>query len=109
MGKSLQDNLEEYADAIEVYEKLLSQFPSSPLEEQTLFNLYYCYKKMGNLQKAAATKSLMETRFAKSKLTAIIDNPVPADTGRKQEASQVYDDVYNLFIEGKFDEGRSSN
>ena len=104
MGKSLQDNLEEYTDAIEVYEKLQSQFPSSALEEQTLFNLYYCYQKTGNLQKAAETKALMETRFSKSKFTTIINNPVPADTGRKQEAAQVYDDVYNLFIEGKFDE-----
>jgi tetratricopeptide (TPR) repeat protein len=107
MGKALQDHLEEYENAIEVYEKLRSQFPASPLEEQTLFNLYYCYKKTGHEQNAAAIKSLMETKFGKGKLTAIIENPVPADTGRKQEAAQVYDDVYNLFIEGKFDEALS--
>ena len=104
LAKALQDHLEEYADAIEAYEKLRSQFPASPLEEQTLFNLYYCYKKIGNEQKAAAIKTEMETKFGKGKLTAIVENPVPKDTGRKQEATQVYDEVYNLFIEGKFDE-----
>ncbi|MEP6748336.1 MAG: tetratricopeptide repeat protein [Bacteroidota bacterium] len=104
MGRALQDNLEEYADAIEVYEKLRSQFPDSPVEEQTLFNLYYCYKKTGNEQKMAEMKNLLETKFGKGKLSGIIKNPVPADSGRKQEGTQVYDEVYNLFIEGKFDE-----
>ncbi len=104
MGRALQDNLEEYADAVEVYEKLRSQFPGSPLEEKTLFNLYYCYTKLGNTQKAAEIKGLMESRFGNSKLTAIIEHPVPADSGRKQEGSLVYDSVYNLFIEGKFEE-----
>ena len=104
MGRTLQDNLEAYADAIEAYEKLLSQFPNSPVEEQTLFNLYYCYKKLGNEQKTAEIKRLMESKFGNTKLTGILKNPVPADTGRKQEASQVYDEVYNLFIEGRFED-----
>jgi len=104
MGKALQDNLEEYADAVEAYEKLLNRFPGSAVEEQTLFNLYYCYKKLGNDQKAAEIKSLMESKFAGSKLTGIIKNPVPADTARKKEGAQLYDEVYNLFIEGKFNE-----
>jgi outer membrane protein assembly factor BamD (BamD/ComL family) len=104
MGRALQDNLEEYADAIEVYEKLLNQFPNSVLEEQTLFNLYYCYKKIGNEQKIAEIKRLMESKFGNTKLTSIIKNPVPADTARKKEGAPLYDEVYNLFIEGKFDE-----
>jgi len=104
MGRALQDNLEAYTDAIEAYEKLLSQFPNSPVEEQTLFNLYYCYKKLGNEQKTAEIKRLMESKFGNTKLTGILKNPVPADTGRKQEASQVYDEVYNLFIEGRFED-----
>ncbi len=104
MGKALQDNLEAYAEAIAEYEKLLAQFPNSVLEEQTLFNLYYCYKKLGNEQKVAAIKSLMENKFGNSKLTGIIKNPVPIDSARKKEGAQLYDEVYTLFIEGKFDE-----
>ncbi|MEP7280125.1 MAG: tetratricopeptide repeat protein [Bacteroidota bacterium] len=104
LAKALQDHLEEYADAITAYEQLRSQFPGSVLEEQTLFNLYYCYKKIGNEQKMAEVKHLMDTRFGNSKLTGIIKNPVPTDTARKQEGTQLYDQVYNLFIEGRFDE-----
>lgn len=104
IAKALQDNLEAYNDAIDVYEKLLNQFPNSSVEEETLFNLYYCYKKTGNLQKMADTKRLLETKFSNSKLTGIIKNPVPADTARKNEGAPLYDEVYNLFIEGKFDE-----
>jgi len=107
MGRALQDNLEEYADAAEAYEKLLNQFPNSALEEKTLFNLYYCYKKLGRDEKAAAVKSMMESKFANSKLTGIVKNPVPADTGRKNEGAPLYDEVYNLFIEGKFEEALS--
>ncbi|HTL06910.1 MAG TPA: tetratricopeptide repeat protein [Chitinophagaceae bacterium] len=103
-GKALQDNLEEYADAVASYETLRSQFPGSALEEQTLFNLYYCYTKLGDADKAASVKQLMDTKFAKSQLTGIINNPVPADSGRKKEGAVVYDEVYNLFIEGKFAE-----
>ncbi|MEO6315307.1 MAG: hypothetical protein ABIU63_18450 [Chitinophagaceae bacterium] len=104
MGQALQDNLEDYQDAVEAFEKLLNQFPNSVLEEKTLFNLYYCYKKLGDAQKMAAIKSLMENKFANSKLTAIVKNPLPADAGRKQEGAALYDEVYTLFIEGKFDE-----
>lgn len=104
MGKALQDNLEEYADAIAAYEKLRSQFPDSPVEEKTLFNLYYCYKKLGNEQKMAEIKTLMETKFANGKLTGIVKNPVPADTALKKAGTPLYNEIYNLFIEGKFDE-----
>lgn len=107
MGRALQDNLEAYPDAIDVYEKLINQFPHSSLEEQTLFNLYYCYKKVGSDQKAAEIKRLMENRFGNSKLNNILKNPVPADTGRKAEGAPVYEEVYTLFIEGKFEEALS--
>ena len=104
MGRALQDNLEDYTDAIDVYEKLRSQFPASPLEEKTLFNLYYCYKKTGNEQKMAEIKKLMETAYSNGKLTGIINNPVPADTALKKAGTPMYNDIYNLFIEGKFEE-----
>ncbi len=107
MGRALQDNLEEYADAIESYEKVLNLSPTPALEEKTLFNLYYCYKKLGNEQRAAEIKRLMENKFSNSKLTGIIKNPVPVDSARKKEGAPMYDEVYNLFIEGKFEEALS--
>jgi hypothetical protein len=49
----------------------------------------------------------MQNRFGNSKLNGILKNPVPLDSGRKNEGAPVYDEVYNLFIEGKFDEALS--
>ena len=49
----------------------------------------------------------MQNRFGNSKLNSILKNPVPQDSGRKNEGAPVYDEVYNLFIEGKFDEALS--
>jgi tetratricopeptide (TPR) repeat protein len=104
LGKTLQDGLEDYGAAIEVYEKLLHQFPNSPLEEQTLFNLYYCYKKTGDTQKMEQIKLSMESKFSNNKLTSIIKNPQTADDLHKKDGARLYEEVYNLFIEGKFDE-----
>ena len=82
----------------------LKQFPNAAVEEQTLFNLYYCYTKLGDTQKANETKKLMETRFGNGKLNSLLKNPVPEDTARKKEGAPLYEEVYNLFIEGRFAE-----
>ncbi len=107
LGKDLQDGLEDYKTAIEVYEKLLDQFPNSPVEEQTLFNLYYCYKKTGGEQKMLQVRKQMENKFPGSKLTAIVKNPQASDEQHKKDGAQLYDEVYNLFIEGKFEEAKN--
>ncbi len=104
LGKGLQDGLENYLGAIDVYENLLQQFPHSPVEEQTLFNLYYCYKKTGNEQKMLEIKKAMETGFANNKLTAIVKDPQAADSLHQKDGAALYDNIYNLFIEGKFEE-----
>lgn len=107
MGSALQDRLEDYSAAITVYEKLLERFPNSPVEEQTLFNLYYCYKKTGETGKMTQVKQLIETKFGNGKLAGLVKNPVSPDSLRKQEGTQSYNEIYNLFIEGKFDEALS--
>ena len=104
LGKALQDGLEDYRAAIVAYEKLLNQFPNSPVEQQTLFNLYYCYKKTGDEQKMLQTKNNMENKFGNSKLTAIVKNPEASDEQHKKEGAQLYEEIYTLFIEGKFEE-----
>ncbi len=108
LGKALQDGLEDYPAAIDAYEKLLSDFPNNPFEEQTLFNLYYCYSKIGDTQKMAKVKSDMQAKFAKGKLNAVLQHPGDIDSAHKREGAALYDNIYNLFIEGKFDEALST-
>lgn len=104
LGVALQDQLEDYPAAITAYEQLLERFPASPLEEKTLFNLYYCYKKTGNEGRMAQVKQLLESKYGSGKLAGIVKNPVAPDSLRKKEGAQSYEAIYTLFIEGKFDE-----
>ncbi len=43
----------DYLYAIVAYDSLLRLFPETALREQTWFNLYYCYKKLGDEANAA--------------------------------------------------------
>jgi len=107
VGLNIQNGLEEYAAAIETYENLLERYPATPHREEALFNLYYCYQKTGNAAKMAATRQMMQTQFADGKYLAILDRKVKKDEPEVKimvEATKTYDDVYNLFIEGKFDQ-----
>jgi hypothetical protein len=55
----------------------------------------------------AQVKQLIEAKFGNGKLAALVKNPVSPDSLRKQEGTQSYSEIYNLFIEGKFDEALS--
>jgi hypothetical protein len=73
--------------------------------DEVLFNLYYCYNKNGEQTKATAIKKLMGEKFEHSNFTTIVTtgkNP-ESKTGNA-EATKVYESIYDLFIEGKFDE-----
>jgi tetratricopeptide (TPR) repeat protein len=105
LGKSLQNGLEDYEAAITAYETLLTRFPETDLEEQTLFNLYYCYTKAGSLQKAKEVKRKLESKYSNGKPAQLLKNPeAAADSSHKKDGAAQYTDVYNLFIEGKFEE-----
>jgi Tetratricopeptide repeat len=103
LGMAFQEGLEDYNSAVAAYEKLLQRFPSAPVEEATLFNLYYCYKKLGDVQRMAQIKRILETRYSNGKLTAIIKNPAAADTLNKEKGARLYDEIYTQFIEGNFE------
>jgi outer membrane protein assembly factor BamD (BamD/ComL family) len=105
LGKNLQNGLEDYETAITAYETQLTRFPGNDLEEQALFNLYYCYKKTGNLQKAEEVKRKLESKYGNGKSAKLLKNPEAAsDSLHKKDGAAQYTDVYNLFIEGKFQE-----
>jgi Tetratricopeptide repeat len=104
LGKNYQDLLQDYQAAIETYLTSLKRFPDSLYQGELYLNLSYCYRKMGNIAQAVYYKNLLVSKFSKSKFTQIAlhpenFNPVKTDTA----ATKRYDDIYNLFIEGKFD------
>jgi hypothetical protein len=110
LGKAYQEGLPDYNAAIDAYEKLLSRYPSTNSYEETLFNLYYCYKKIGDEVNAARILNLMKQKFPTGKLTKLAADPKSVNfeiNAVKADATKKYEDIYTAFIEGRFEEAQA--
>jgi tetratricopeptide (TPR) repeat protein len=107
LGKIFKDQLNDCDETIKNYELLLNRFPETKMQEEALFGLYYCYNKAGNTTKANFYKGFLSKNFSQGKYLKYINNPKQAkadETAFTVAATKKYEQVYNLFIEGKFDE-----
>jgi tetratricopeptide (TPR) repeat protein len=104
MGKIYIQEIENCSLGITTLEQLRSRFPAFAKMDEVLFNLYFCYNKSGEKAKADAIKKLMGEKFAGSDFTAIVTTGKnPKSTGNT-EATKAYEKIYDLFIEGKFEQ-----
>lgn len=105
LGQTFENKLEEYPSAIDAYEELLRRFPKTSYRQEAMFNLVYTYKKTGNKEKADYYRNLLQKDSSDSKWNKLLNNPTPAkDSLKNNPATKKYVDIYNLFIEGKFEE-----
>ncbi|MFT3680356.1 MAG: tetratricopeptide repeat protein [Ferruginibacter sp.] len=105
LGKLYQNKLEDYRQAITTYDSSLKRFPDSLYDGELYLGLFYCYSKLGNNEKAAYYKNLTSSKFANSHAAKILTNPAAAHPDQKNpEGTKRYENIYTLFIEGKFDE-----
>jgi outer membrane protein assembly factor BamD (BamD/ComL family) len=109
-GRLYTDNIEDYESAIQTYEELRRRFPAFENGEEVLFQLYYSYTKTGNRAKAAEVKALLEKNYPGGRFTGIATTGTDAanTTAGNKEATKAYEAVYDLFLEGRFDEARSA-
>lgn len=98
-----KEKLEDYDMAALTFEELYRRFANAATEEQTLFELYYCYKQTGNQEKANYYKQLLQQRYAGGNYANMLQRALNGAAAAKDEATQIYEDIYNLFIEGKFE------
>lgn len=97
----LQNKLEDYAIAAELYETLLrTPTDTSFNREEIIFNLLYCYKKLSLPGKADSLQNLLQKEFPTGKFTDKL-NPQKVATAA-QAATTVYANIYRQFIEGNF-------
>ena len=97
--------LEDCAAGTEILEKLRTRFPVHPKMEEVLFNLYYCYNKHGETAKASTIKQLMGQKYANGSLTNIvITGKKPGTNIQELPVTKTYEEIYDLFIEGNFNE-----
>jgi outer membrane protein assembly factor BamD (BamD/ComL family) len=105
LGNAYVNDLEDYASAIQTYEAVRSRFPEYLGMSEVLLNLYYSYIKTGNTAKANEIKNLLAKNYSPSKQASILNTGIDP-TANKPPAlvTKVYEGIYDLFIEGKFDE-----
>ena len=106
---TFQNQLEDYPSAIDTYEELMKRFPECSEVEQALFNLAYCYKKTGNVSKSDSLTAQLKQGFAGGKFTAKLNAANKASINKKNDpAQQQYENIYGLFLAGKFDEAKEA-
>jgi TolA-binding protein len=107
LGKTYQEGIQDYHYAINSYDTLLTKFPATQQQEQTLLNLYYCYTKLGDQAAADRMLELLKQKFPRGAFTAKAINPdsvAEAESSLKVNATHQYEKIYDAFIEGRFDE-----
>lgn len=104
LAKAYQNDLEEYQLAAETYETYLKRFPGRLLEGDVYLNLYFCYTKLGMKDKAAYYKDMLNKNYANTVAGQKLNNPAALQPNSKNpETTKLYEDIYNLFIEGNFE------
>ncbi len=105
LAKTYQNELEEYRLAANTYEDYLKRFPDRLLDGEIYLGLYYCYTKLEDKTKADYYKNLLNSKFPNSKSGQVINNPAAVNpVGKNPAVTKLYDDIYTLFIEGKYDQ-----
>ncbi len=98
-----QNELQDYEQAIVMYEDFVRRFPADIKIPDVYVGLAYCYGKLGNTSKAALYTNLVKTNYAGSNAAKIINNPSLLKPGQKNpEVTARYEGVYNMFMEGNF-------
>ena len=104
-GKVYQFELTDYEQAIGAYETSLERFPDSLYNGELWLNLYICYKKLGRNTEANRYKQQLTQSFPGSKSERMANQPESLKAGSASEAgTKAYENIYTLFIEGKFHE-----
>ena len=108
LAKAYQVDLEDYRQAINTYDTCLKRYPDSLHDGAIYLGLYYCYNKLGITDKAIYYKNLVSKNFANSRAYKVLTNTLAATEDTKVgPGTQRYAGIYNLFIEGKFEEALS--
>lgn len=101
-GDLFARKLEDYKSSSDAYEELLKRFPKNKYEESSLFYLTYNQQKLANNSKAVSYQNQLQSKYANGKFVSLIDS------SKKQSIAQLaekkYTGIYNLFIEGNFEQ-----
>jgi tetratricopeptide (TPR) repeat protein len=105
VAQIFQNELQDYEQAIVKYEDFIKRFSNEEKLPDVYLGLSFCYGKLGITSKAELYKNLVKTNFAGSRAAKIIANPSLLNpNGKNAEVTAKYEGIYNMFLEGKFDQ-----
>jgi outer membrane protein assembly factor BamD (BamD/ComL family) len=105
-GETFENKLEDYPVAIDYYDSANLKFPGSSFEEQTLFNLYYSYTKLDRPAKADSVKAVLSSKYGSGKFNSLLRKGPEPVVKSNDAATAKYNEIYNLFIAGRFEEAK---
>ena len=104
-GKILIQEIEDCQAGTAIMDTILLKFPSFGNLKDVYFNLYYCYNKNGEIEKAKSIKELMQVKFPNEKITRIITSGRDQEAeSLKAQADQRYAEIYELFLDSRYNE-----
>lgn len=102
---ALHEKIEDYPEAIKVYEEVLARRDTGTLAAQTLFNLIHCYTKVGNNEAAAKARQQLAKNFSGTevaKKATVTTAELEKESEEQIKATRQYSQIYNLFLQGDF-------
>ena len=96
-----QYQLRDVLAATETYEEIAKRFTESSGLEEVWFQLHNCYRKQNDFRKADSVKQLLNSFYPKGKKNQLLQSGVDL---KPEMTNQLYANIYNQFIEGKFEE-----
>lgn len=105
-GQIYKNQLEDYEQAALVFEEIWKRFGNYEREQDVLFELYYCYNKIGDKQKAAFFQNELNKKYPNGDMVQKINASKNPAVVSKDAKTVAYENIYNLFISGKFDEAQ---
>ena len=107
LGHTFYEKMGDCTTSIDYFEQLLNRFPNTRYQEEALFVLTRCYAAAGNASKANFYKGFLSRNHSQGKYLRYLNNPAKLkedSEARTKAATATYDQVYNAFIEGRFEE-----
>ena len=103
-GKILIQDMDDCSRGIDMLERLRKTDTSFNPRQELYFNLYRCYQKEGEQEKAMQLKKLLEQEFPNDPLTLSLLEQKKALTPMAQKADSIYQGIYELFVAEKYSE-----
>lgn len=102
VGKTYNDQLNDYPRASQTFEELLRRFPKGRLREETFIELFAAYQNAGDARGMNSIKERMAVEFPNSKFYAFLSDPQffeKMDVAIKQQDKD-YQTTYENYLNG---------